>query len=148
MNETKKIYLAAPFGEPNSDKRNWAHNAKYILENKGFEVYAPWEYVVPHAWDYPNDEWGLMVFMNDVKAIDSADYVVVLSYGRESTAGTNWEAGYAYGIGKRIIIVEMTDAVMSLMVANGRYATVAGLTGLKDYDFNRMPRTRTYTEVK
>lgn len=144
----KKIYLAAPFGTPDSDKRKNACKATKILRDKGFDVFRPWDYTIPHAWDYPNDEWGLMVFTNDIHAIDSADIVVVLSYGRESTAGTNWEAGYAFGTGKTVIIVEMTDAVMSVMVSNGRYATVTGLNGLKAYDFETMPQTRTTTEQK
>ena len=142
------VYLAAPFGTPGSEKRINAERACKILHDKGFEIYCPWMVKVPHAWDYPNDEWGLMVFTNDVGAIDAADIVVVLSYGRESTAGTNWEAGYAYGTGKQIIIVEMTDKIMSLMVANGRWATVKGLAGLKEYDFDTMPKTRTKTEQK
>lgn len=143
-----KIYLAAPFGEKLSKMRSNAISAKELLEDKGFEVFAPWEYCIPHAWEYPNTEWGQMVFTNDVHAIDTCDYVVVLSYGRESTAGTNWEAGYAFGIGKKVIVVEMTDAVMSVMVANGRYATVKGLTGLENYDWKELPKSRTCTEQK
>lgn len=143
----KKCYLAAPFGEPESLKRENAIKAAEILKEH-FDVYCPWEHIIPHAWDYPNDEWGLMVFTNDVEAINRADIVVVLSYGRESTAGTNWEAGYAYGVGKKVIIVEMTKEIMSLMVANGRYATLRNLAALKEYDFEAMPVKRTLTEQK
>ena len=142
------IYLAAPFGDPDSLRRKNAESAASFLRSKGFNVYTPWDYKIPHAWDYPNTEWGLMVFMNDIHAIDEADFMVMLSYGRESTAGTNWEAGYAFGIKKKIIVVEMTDNVMSLMVANGRYATVKGLEGLEQYDWERLPPLRTDTEQK
>ena len=72
----------------------------------------------------------------------------MLSHGRYSTAGANWEAGYAFGIGKKVIVVEMTSEPMSLMVANGRYATVKGLSGLLKYDWSEMPKTRTNTEQK
>ena len=72
------VYLAAPFGEPLSDKRNNALNAKKILENKGMTVFCPWEYMIPHAYEYPNNEWGQMVFINDVKALDGADIVLFL----------------------------------------------------------------------
>lgn len=142
----KKAYLAAPFGENDSLLRLNARMALKILTDKGFDAFAPWEYQIPNAWDYPNTEWSQMVFMNDVKAIDSADVVVVLSYGRESTAGTNWEAGYAFGRSKKVIVVEMTDEIMSLMVSNGMYARVKGLQGLYHYDFNTMPKSRTDTE--
>lgn len=144
----KKVYLAAPFGKPNSDERENAENARRILSDLGFDVHCPWETIIPHAWDFPNEEWGAMVFACDVDAINRADLVVVLSYGRESTAGTNWEAGYAFGIGKQIILVEMTDNVMSLMVANGRWATVKGLKGLIGYNWREMPPDRSFTEVK
>ena len=42
----------------------------------------------------------------------------------------------------------MTDNVQSLMVANARYATVKGLEGLESYDFEKLPKLRTDTEVK
>lgn len=143
-----QVYLAASFGEKNSIKRKNVEEAAKIIESKGLKVYKPWTYEIPHAWDYPNTEWGEMVFANDVKAIDDAKLVVVLSYGRESTAGTNWEAGYAFGTGKLVIVVEMTDKIMSLMVSNGMYARVKGLDGLRQYDFVSMPRSRTDTEQK
>ncbi|MBR4624481.1 MAG: hypothetical protein IKO56_02970 [Alphaproteobacteria bacterium] len=55
--------------------------------------------------------------------------------------------------GKRIILVEINideteDFIMSLMLANGRYATVEGLEGLSKYDFEKMPKSRTNTEQK
>ena len=124
------------------------HNAKSILRNAGHEVYVPVENFIPNAWGYPNTEWGLMVFNSDVQAINKCDVLVLLSYGRMGTACCNWEAGYAFGIGKKIIVVEMTDEVMSLMVANGRYATVKGLEGLAGYDWETMPKSRTDTEQK
>ena len=140
-----KIYLATPLS---GEKRNDMYKALEILREEGFDVYAPVEHKIPNAWDYPNTEWGLMVFQSDIDAINESDVVVMLSYGRMSTAGANWEAGYSFGIGKTIIIVEMTNEVMSLMVANGRYATVKGLNGLKEYDWKTMPKTRTNTEQK
>lgn len=144
-----KIYLAAPFGTKKSAKRKNVDYATTLLREKGFEVYCPCEYSIPNAWDYPNSEWALMVFANDVYAIDNCDIVVMLDYGRDTTtAGTNWEVGYAFGRGKKVICVEMTDSVVSLMVANGSYARVKGLQGLCEYDFDTMPKCRTSTEQK
>ena len=145
MKWQKKVYLAASL---NPDCRDENKKAKEILERKFLDVYYPLEYQIPNAWDYPNTEWGLMVFQSDICAIQACDYVVLLSHGRKSTAGANWEAGYAFGLGKKVIVVEMTDNIMSLMVANGRYATVKGLEGLKNYDFESLPMSRTNTEQK
>lgn len=141
----KKIYLSCSLSP---DKRSDMKSAVKILRTAGFEVYDPSEHIIEHAWEYPNNEWGLMVFQADIQAIQECDYVVMLSYGRISTAGCNWEAGYAFGIGKKIIVVEMTNEPMSLLVANGRYATVLGIQGLYDYDWETMPITRTNTEQK
>lgn len=143
-----KVYLATPVGDPNTPERKLAQEAYEILKTKGMDIYAPWLLKIPNAWDYPNTEWGKLVFDSDVNALDAADIVIVLSYGRMSTAGVNWEAGYAYGTGKKVIVVEMTDEIMSIMVANGRWATLKGLSGLAAYDFDAMPQNRTDTEVK
>lgn len=131
-------YIAAPFFS-RADRDNAILAAK-ILREKGIETYLPLEHKIENAWDLPNFEWGKKVFDADIQAINQADTVIVLSYGRIASAGTSWEAGYAYGIGKRVILVEMPGVrLMSLMVANGRYATIKGLMELQDYDFIRMP---------
>lgn len=140
-----KIYLASSL---DTEARAAMYTAVDLLRSKDFEVYAPVETKIPNAWDYPNPEWGLMVFTSDIVALDSSDIVVLLSNGRNSTAGANWEAGYAYAKGKKVIVVEMTNDIMSLMVANGRWATVKGLDGLAKYDWHSMPKTRTNTEQK
>ena len=141
-----KIYLASSLQK---DRRKEMTDAQEILISKGHEVYSPVEHKIHNDWDYPNPEWGLMVFQSDLIAIQEADVIVVLSHGREeSTAGVDWEAGFAFGIGKKVIIVEMTDKPMSLMVTNGRYAKVKGLAGLLKYDWENMPPSRTGTEQK
>lgn len=144
----KSIYIATPIGTLNSKQRQNAEQAYDILTQKGFHVYAPWKYKVPNAWAYTNKTWGEIVFCSDTLAIDKSDIVVVLSYGRKSTAGTNWEAGYAFGTNKTVIVVEMTNKIMSCMVSNGNHAVVKGLNGLALYDFNTMIRMRTATEQK
>ena len=134
-------YVAAPFFT-RADREN-AVMAAEILREKGIETYLPLEHKIENAWDLPNFEWGNAVFQADIQAINRADTVVVLSYGRIASAGTSWEAGYAFGIGKRVLIVEMPGVdLMSLMVANGRYATLKGLDGIQQYDFIRMPELR------
>ncbi len=135
----KDFYIASPFFK--EENRANAIKVTEILRKKGHTVYLPLEHKIVNAWDYPNYEWGKKVFENDVEAINSCDVVIVLSYGRESTAGTNWEAGYAWGIGKPVIVVEMPEVtLMSLMLANGRTATLKGIEELENYDFISMPK--------
>lgn len=141
-----KIYVAASLSE---DKRPIMYKAVKVLRERGYDVYAPIEHVIENAWDWPNSEWGLQVFRNDVNAIQSADFVVVLSWGRlDTSAGTTWEQGYAYGIGKKVILVEMNNDIQSLMVANGRFATIRGIDGITSYNFENPQPLRTNTEQK
>lgn len=148
------IYIAAAFnGKDDKDterKRENCKKLKEILEYKpGVNIYAPWELRFPNAWDYPNSEWGLMVFAADIANLEKADIVVSLNYGRlDPTAGTAWECGYAFAKGKKVIMVEMTDEPMSLMCSNGCYARVKGLEGIRNYDFIAMQPARTNTEQK
>lgn len=136
-----KAYIASPFFK--DEDRAAAVKASEILRSKGIDTYLPLEHKIENAWDYPNHEWGRLVFEADIKAINEADTVVVLSYGRMASAGTSFEAGYAFASGKRVIVVEMPGVqLMSLMIANGRHATVKGLDGLAGYDFIRMPELR------
>ena len=138
-----KIYLASPFFD-DMDRAN-ALEATRILRNKGLEVYLPLEHKIDNAWGYSNPEWGKLVFEADKQAVDECDVLVCLSYGRFSSAGTNWEVGYAYGIKKKIVVVEMPKVVlMSLMTMNGCWAVVKDLNGLKKYDFETMPKEMDY----
>lgn len=144
-----KIYLATPVGDPTDiGIRTNAKRAYEILTKKGYDVYAPWMMKIPYAWDYPNKDWGLMVFTVDLQHLEECDIVVVLSYGRYSTTGTAWEQGYAYARNKKILVVEMNDSIQSIMIANGCNASVVGLTGLSNYDLDNFPYIKTETEQK
>lgn len=141
-----KIYLASSLDK---DKRQNIYAALELLRSKGFDVYNPLDFKIPHAWVLKNSEWGKLVFINDCEEIKKADFVVALNYGRrETTSGVVWECAYAFAHGKKVIIVEMTDHAQSLMVANGSYASIKGLEGLNAYDFYDPQPLRTDTEQK
>lgn len=131
-----KVYLASSMSP---EYRDIIKNAVKILRDLKYEVYAPMEHIIPHAWEYPNAEWGLMVFTEDISAIEKSDWVILLNYGRKGTSptgGSSWEAGFAYGIGKRVVVVDMIEDESehtSLMIENGRYATVEGLEGMRKF---------------
>ena len=109
-----KIYLATTLGKPKGLYRRNAIKAKEILESLGHIVFAPWETKIPGAWEMSNQEWGRKVFDSDIKQINEAEAIVALSYGRKSTAGVNWECGYAYGLGKKCYAIGEFDATDSL----------------------------------
>lgn len=121
-----KIYLAGPCSA--EYRTLLTYIAKELRANK-FEVYAPFELQIPNAWDMSQEDWAKKVFDADVNAIDNADAIVVISIGRESTAGTNWEQGYAYAKGKRVYVYQITERPTSLM-------TYCGCTGFRNIDLH------------
>lgn len=118
-----KIYLASPiFTEYEQNKvKEWA---KHLREN-GFDVYVPNEHCIENGWSYSNDCWANMVFKEDVKAIQECDEVWCLYYGLYSDSGTAWECGYAYGLGKKIIMIDEANTEVSLMMVQSAFNKVA-----------------------
>lgn len=110
------IYLAGSCG---SESRTVMMGIATELRSMGFSVYCPFELKIPNAWNMSQEEWARKVFDEDVKAINACDTIVLISVGRVSTAGTNWEQGYAYGIGKPCHVFQITEEQTSLMTFCG-----------------------------
>ena len=108
-----KVYLAAPIVGADEVVTFEVGQVKGVFKffenNNEMELYDPKEHGVPNAWGMSMSEWARCIFALDVVAIDNADWVVVCDYGRKGTAGTAWEAGYAFGKGKKVLIIEMAD---------------------------------------
>lgn len=143
----RKIYLASSFAyEDKTKTEERKANMKVfadILKEKGFEVYNPSTLKIPNAWDYSYWDWGNLVYEADRKEIDNCDLMVFISYGKENNAGSVFEVGYAVAKNIPVVMVSMNaDSPESLMPLHGSHACVDGLEGLKNYDFNLMPRTR------
>lgn len=107
-----KIYLAGPCDTEN--RTMMVQIARYLRE-KEQEVYCPWELKIEDAWDISQEEWAKKVFEADVAAIDNSDMVLIISLGRVSTAGTNWEQGYAYAKGIHTHVIQVNNNSTSLM---------------------------------
>ena len=122
-----RIYFAAPVVGNSFEIAEQIYNVANIFTaytdtkgyrvNRGYEVYMPSQLKIPNAWGMTMQEWAHCVFTVDVMKLDKADWVVVLDYGRHNTAGTSWECGYAFGKGKKILVVRMPGVEeQSLMV--------------------------------
>src|SRR5687767_13712894 len=90
-----KLYFAGPlFTTP---ERTWNAEVVAALRAAGHEVFLPQE-------NRPGlDAAG--IFASDVGGIDGADGLVGIMDGLEVDGGTCWEVGYAYGLGKPIVLV-------------------------------------------
>lgn len=106
------IYLA---GSCSSEKRTMMMNIAKQLRMNGFTVHCPFELDIEYAWSYSQEEWAQKVFDADLAAIDQCSILIMVTPGRESTAGTNWEQGYAYAHNKQIIVAQYTNEAASLM---------------------------------
>ena len=128
----KKIYLA---GSCSKDKRSRMESIAAELREKGYEVYCPFELKIPNAWDYSQENWAKMVFDKDVAAIDECDFVVMISDGRVSSAGTNWEQGYAYAKNKPVFVFQWEYCDTSLMTYCGckRFLNLRDFAGATNY---------------
>lgn len=112
-----KIYLASPlFTE--FERENVKAIAQH-LRALGHSVYVPMEHSIENSWDYSNADWARMVFEEDVKAIRDCDEVHCIYYGLYSDSGTAWECGFAYGIGKSVVLIDQSNTEVSLMMVNG-----------------------------
>lgn len=113
----KKIYLAGPC---DTEHRTMMWEiATQLRENGKFIVYCPWELKVENAWDMPQEEWAQKVFEADIKAIQECDTFIMITPGRESTAGSNWESGYVFSLNKPSYIIQINDSPTSLMTFCG-----------------------------
>lgn len=116
MKNAHKIYLA---GSCSSERRTVMQSVAKQLRDNGYDVYCPFELNIPNAWDMPQEDWAQKVFDADVEALDACDLVLMISPGRISSAGTNWEQGYAFAKKKRIIVIQCKEASTSLMTYCG-----------------------------
>ncbi len=90
-----KLYLAGPlFTRP---ERDWNEALAGRLEAAGHEVY------VPHL--HPSSEsTAAAIFHKDLGGVDWAEAVVAIMDGADPDSGTCWECGYAYGVGKPVVL--------------------------------------------
>lgn len=110
------IYLAGPC---DSEHRTFMRYVKEVLESFNCEVYAPFELKIENAWSYTQEAWSMQVFEHDIAALNAADAVIFVSYGRVSSAGSNWEQGYAFAKGIPTYILQVNNAPTSLMTYCG-----------------------------
>ena len=132
--EKMRIYLAGPFFSEAQIKN--VEYAESVLAKRGLDVFSP----MRHTVDAPEgtSEWARGIFELDRNQIEKADAVLALYYGANSDTGTAWECGYAYALGKPVILVHVENADSNLMMHCGCRTNIE-LSGLESFDFAEMP---------
>ena len=124
-----KIYLAGPVVTKDATIKAQMYALETALQEIGsvwvndyedrIEIYRPGQHKVPNEWGIDMEMWGQCVFTMDVVAIDECDWMVLADYGRHATAGTSWEAGYAFAKGKKILVIRMPGVDESSVMTQG-----------------------------
>lgn len=91
-----KVYLAAPLFTPMECEFNIAMQGT-ALANCGVEL------CLPQDLPYKGDD-AQMIQRQDLELLNSCDGVLALCNGAEIDSGTAFEIGYAYAMGKDILI--------------------------------------------
>lgn len=104
-----KLYIAAPIVNISDSWKAKINCVINCFKDVGISVYNPAEHGVPNAWGMTMTEWSKCIFALDIVAIDNCDWVVVCDFGRDGTAGTAFEAGYAFGKNKKVLLIYMND---------------------------------------
>lgn len=114
------IYLA---GSCASEHRTLMMKVKSCIQSlidlKNDTLYCPFDLKIKDAWSLSQEKWSQEVFVQDCKAIEDCDVMIIISYGRESSAGVNWEQGYGYALGKKIFVLQVTNQPTSIMTYVG-----------------------------
>ena len=131
----KYIYLAGPFF--NDEEVKNIEYAESVLEEKGYSFFSPMRHTVDA--EFGTTEWAEKIFEMDVEKKKKADTVVLMYYGSNSDSGTAWECGYAYSIGKPIVVVHINRYGDSNLMIHCGSTTNIYLENLADYDFEEMP---------
>lgn len=131
-----KIYLASPFFTPEELKH--VEVVETILRGKGHLVFSPREHQLEGV-EFGSREWRTDVFRNDINHIKWCDFVVaIMTKGNYDDAGTSFEVGYAYALGKPVIIYNPEKNVLNLMIADSLQAYITGQHELLTYNFETM----------
>lgn len=145
----RNVYVAASFAYEDREKTNKRKSEieeivkqiKHIVGRK-FGWYLPHQLKIENAWDISLEEWSRKVFEEDLKALDAANLILFISYGKENNSGSVWEVGYAYGKQIPIVMIKMTDEAESLMLTNSVRAIIQR-EDISTYDFTTLPEYKT-----
>lgn len=142
------VYLAGPVVTKDKAVIAQMGDIEEMLRGAGFKVYRPGKHKVPNEWGIDMRTWAQCVFTMDVVAIDECDWMVVADYGRSATAGTAWEAGYAFAKGIKILVVQMPGVEESSLMTQGcaanicKYEALCSGEFIKNYFYERGRRAQ------
>ena len=148
----RNTYVAASFayadrGKTEQRKKEIEDVVKQIknIVGRKYGWYIPHQLKIENAWDISLEEWSRKVYEHDLNALNHADLVIFISYGKENNAGAVWEVGYANAKGIKTVVIKMTDETESLMISESVHAIIKK-EEISNYDWATLPSYRTKLE--
>jgi nucleoside 2-deoxyribosyltransferase len=136
VKEMSKIYLASPFFD--AEELSLVEIAEGILRKQGHTVFSPRENQLEGV-EFGSREWRTDVFRNDIKHIQWADVVLAILTDNYDDTGTAMEVGYAYGLGKPILVINPKKTTLNLMITDSLHAYFETWSDVLNYDFSTLP---------
>lgn len=131
-----RFYIASPFF--NETELKHVIDLEKLLDKQGYDYFSPRLSQLPHL-EFGGFEWRVNVFRNDINHIKWADAIIAIIRGNYDDAGTVFEVGYGYAMGKPIYIYNPDDGELNLMVTESLQAHMSSLEDLDEYDFEKAP---------
>ena len=131
----RSIYLASPFF--NEKEIALISKVEQLMRDRGIEIYSPREHEDREEKELLPD-WCKQTFLKDVAAINRCDCVLAIYAGNYSDSGTAWECGYAFALGKPVVVLQAGED-SNLMIHESARANIT-LEELAEYDFENLPK--------
>ena len=131
---SKRVYLASGFFNP--FQLEAVAIAEDHLRGEGFDVFSPREHQHPEL-EFGSKEWREVTFDNDIDHIVKSDFVFAI-LDNDMDEGVLMEIGYAYAIGRPIVILDLSSKTINLMVSDSLTAYLSSWDDVKHYDFEKL----------
>lgn len=147
------IYIAASFA---CDDREETERRKQVINKvvarlrssiPNGRFYVPHELIVENAWEISLKQWATKVYDTDIAALQLADLVIFLSFGKNNNAGSAWECGYACGRHIPVVAIRLTQDTESVMLFGSARAIIDS-PQIEWYDWQTLPCIITPTLFK
>ena len=125
----KLIYLASPFfNEEQIDRIERVE--KILSEQEDYKTFSPRKEIVLHPDSSEEDRDH--AFNKNIENLSNCDLVVCITDGKD--IGTIWEAGYAFGNGKKILYFceTLNGNPFNVMLAKSAYGIATSIEQLEE----------------
>lgn len=144
-----RLYLAGPFFDDEQVNRIERIEKALDANKTVSDYFSPRNSNVNDGAEIGSSQWSKDVFQLDVDEIKKADAVIaIIDYVDDNVdSGTAFEIGYAFAIGKPVVLFHEKEAIVNLMLSNGSKSYLTKVSDVESFDFEKMPEYHYEGEV-